>query len=304
MEPLQLTISDWKHEIDLTLQAKSLNALENGQVLFFPKLDFIFQAEEKKFLSATCAKNGRKNVSYNSKNDRLKGTSCKQEDYNRLKKLLARYAQTSTDFLRRLLPHYAEHLEQGRTSYRPVQIQGRPSSIRKDDTRLHVDAFPATPNQGKRILRIFTNVNPHEEPRVWRLGEPFPQVAARFANQLPPYRPWIAKILKLSKSTKSLRTAYDHYMLHIHDQMKSDNDYQRYVSQIEVNFPPQSTWIVFTDQVSHAAMSGQFAFEQTFYLPPERLLNQDLAPINVLAKQIKCWVSLHSTQPTSFNLNA
>ena len=31
---------------------------------------------------------------------------------------------------------------------------------RKDDTRLHVDSFPATPSGGRRILRVFSNVNP------------------------------------------------------------------------------------------------------------------------------------------------
>ena len=54
---------------------------------------------------------------------------------------------------------------------------GRAVSWRKDDSRLHVDAFPSRPNHGERILRVFCNVNPHGEDRVWRVGEPFEAMA-------------------------------------------------------------------------------------------------------------------------------
>ncbi|CAI2400933.1 Protein of uncharacterised function (DUF2843) [Serratia proteamaculans] len=54
------------------------------------------------------------------------------------------------------------------------------SSWRKDDSRLHVDAFPSRPNLGEHILRIFTNINPHGEHHQWRIGESFPQLARRF----------------------------------------------------------------------------------------------------------------------------
>ena len=56
-------------------------------------------------------------------------------------------------------------------------------------------------------------------------------------------------------------------MLQIHDRMKKNIDYQARVSFQEINFSANSTWIVFTDQVSHAALKGQYLLEQTFYLP-------------------------------------
>ena len=34
-----------------------------------------------------------------------------------------------------------------------------------------------------------------------------------------------------------------------------------------MDLPAGSTWMTFTDQVSHAAMAGQYQFEQTFLLP-------------------------------------
>ena len=37
-----------------------------------------------------------------------------------------------------------------------------------------------------------------------------------------------------------------------------------------VDLPAGSTWLTFTDQVGHAAMAGQYQFEQTFLLPVSR----------------------------------
>jgi len=57
-------------------------------------------------------------------------------------------------------------------------------------------------------------------------------------------------------------------MLAIHDRMKSDNRYQSQIPQTELPILPGATWACFTNSVSHAAMSGQFAFEQTSPVPP------------------------------------
>ena len=51
-------------------------------------------------------------------------------------------------------------ITRARASFRPAEIAGRQTSWRKDDTRLHIDSFPASPVQGRRILRVFSNVNP------------------------------------------------------------------------------------------------------------------------------------------------
>jgi len=61
--------------------------------------------------------------------------------------------------------------------------------------------------------------------------------------------------------------------------MKSRDDYQREAVQNEFHFPPGSTWIVFTDQVSHAAMGGQHLFEQTFYLPVRAMADENEIPL-------------------------
>jgi hypothetical protein len=66
--------------------------------------------------------------------------------------------------------------------------------------------------------------------------------------------------------------------------MKADLAYQKNAPQTEIQFPPGATWIVYTDCVSHAAMSGQHLFEQTFYLPVNAMQNPDKSPLHVLQK--------------------
>jgi hypothetical protein len=149
---------------------------------------------------------------------------------------------------------------------------------------LHVDAFPATPNQGRRILRVFANVNPTGLPRVWRVGEPFEEVARRFLPKINKQLPGYAALLQLLKITKTTRSEYDHIMLQIHDRMKADLHYQRNVMQDEIHFVPNTTWIVQTDHVSHAAMSGQHVLEQTFYLPVNAMQAPALSPLHTLER--------------------
>jgi hypothetical protein len=73
-------------------------------------------------------------------------------------------------------------------------------------------------------------------------------------------------------------------MLQLHDRMKADPEYQAGAEQIAYDFPPGSTWIVFTDQVSHAAMAGQHLLEQTFYLPVTAMLDQTKSPLRILER--------------------
>jgi hypothetical protein len=83
---------------------------------------------------------------------------------------------------------------------------------------------------------------------------------------------------------KGRRTEYDHIMLGIHDAMKADTEYQSQVPQTQLAFPPGVTWACFTDRVSHAAMSGQFALEQTFYLPVDAMNDPASTPLRVLER--------------------
>ena len=265
--------SDWRAHIDQDVQYQTLSDLENGHVLFFPQMNFPLDAHEHSLLSAT-VDGKRKNISMD----------ISKPSAGSLHGMMLRFAHCSDTLLQNLLPHYKNNLIQGRTSFRPVEIAGRTSSWRKDDTRLHVDSFPATPVQDKRILRIFTNINPQGKSRVWRVGEPFEQVAARFIPSIHKPLPGSSTVLRLLNITKSMRSEYDHTMLQLHDRMKADLDYQTHATQTTFEFPAGSTWMVYTDQVSHAAMAGQHVLEQTFYLPVTAMQNPQQSPLRVLER--------------------
>jgi 3-deoxy-D-manno-oct-2-ulosonic acid (Kdo) hydroxylase len=267
--------------VDRETQQKSIRSLEEGKVIYLPKLGFALNPHENAFLTPKLLSPKSKNVSFDSRRG-VHGADCENKD--ELKAMMERFASHANQVIKSLFPAYADHIKQGRTSFRPAEISGRPSSYRKDDTRLHVDAFPATPVRGNRILRVFTNVNPNGVPRIWKLGEPFETVVEKIIPWIHGPLPGLSYLLKTFKITKGVRSAYDHYMLHMHDMMKGDLEYQKSAGQTEFHFPPQSTWVVYTDQVSHAALSGQFLFEQTFYLPPKGLCHEESSPLKILER--------------------
>ena len=200
--------------------------------------------------------------------------------------MMERFFQDSRHLIEQLFAPYKDSLEIGRTSYRPIEVRGRKTSLLKDDTRVHVDAFPATPNHGKRILRVFSNINPDQKPRVWHLGESFEKVVLAFLPTL--HKPFFGSrtLLAWAKITKSYRTRYDHYMLELHNAMKKSDGYQQTVTKTVFDFPAGSTWVVMTDAVSHAALSGQYLLEQTFYLPVEAMVYPQKSPLRLLEKNL------------------
>jgi len=278
-----LDITSWPGPFSEKMVSKTADALESGSILFAPKLNFELSENERRFLSADCLDGKSKNISFRPGSGALGGTSCQGTDRASLLAMLQRYYTSASELLRRLCPGYRDHLKPGFTSFRPAEVAGRATSWRKDDTRLHVDAFPSRPMQGVRILRVFTNVNP-QASRIWRVGEPFEQAAARFFPAIRAPLPGSSAVLQLLRVVKSTRTPYDHFMLGIHDRMKADQKYQDEVAQSEIAFPPGATWACYTDSVSHAAMSGQFAFEQTFYLPVSAMKDPNRSPLRVLER--------------------
>ncbi len=273
--------TDWRAERNDQATA----ALETGNIIYFPKLIFSLLPEEMPLLSSPLSNGKAKNISLNTQTQVLQGVQADSAQIELIKNVLHRYAKQSTQLLASLMPQYGAAIQIGRTSFRAVEIFGRKAaSYKKDDTRLHVDAFPATPTQGMRILRIFSNIHPNGKPRVWHVGEPFEQVAATFLPHISSPWPGSAQLLQALKITKSRRTHYDHIMLHMHDSMKKNLNYQQSVAHVEVAFPAATSWIVYTDHVSHAALSGQHVLEQTFYLPVAAMHDPSRSPLRILEK--------------------
>jgi hypothetical protein len=275
----------WTHGTSDERSAGLAASLESGDVLFFPALAFAVHASERRLISQAMATTA-KNISFDPRSGRVGGFARDGSDATALRDLIARFSRLAATFVGEVLPAYRDQIEIGRTSFRPIEIAGRSSSWRKDDTRLHVDSFPATPVHGRRILRVFSNVNPYGKARTWRIGDHFENVARRFAGRLRIPSRGSATLLHLLRLTKAPRSVYDALMLQLHDLMKADTDYQSAAPQTPFEFPPGSTWMAFTDQVSHAAMAGQFQLEQTFLLPIDAMLDPQRSPLRILERLV------------------
>jgi hypothetical protein len=275
-------IASWSPRVSPQATEAMVRELEAGAVLVLPNLAFMLEHDEKRFLDPRWSDARAKNISF--ERNTIRGALGTPKDHMALAHMIGRFAADASALVASLFPRYAPYLKRARTSYRPHGAIARAVSWRKDDSRLHVDAFPSRPNHGERILRVFCNINPRGEDRVWRVGEQFEPMAARFLPTVRTMRPAESALLAALRVTKTRRSEYDHLMLGLHDRAKADLDYQRNSPQREVRFAPGTTWICFSDQVMHAATSGQFMFEQTIHLPLNALYEPARSPLAVLER--------------------
>ena len=261
-------------DTQLELERDGLLALDRG---------FVLAPEERPCL-ALRAGAGPKNISLSPDGAVVRGVES--DGMVAAGKLMRRYAAWAETLLLKIAPGYTGHLQRGRTSLRTRAVSGEGLSPRKDDRRLHIDAFASQPTGGKRILRVFSNINPDGEARLWRVGEPFEDHARRWIERLRRPLPGEAWALHRFGITKSRRTPYDALMLGLHDASKLDADYQRDAPRREIAFPAGSSWIAFTDSTVHAAIAGRHALEQSFYLPVEAMDAPEASPLRVLERMV------------------
>jgi hypothetical protein len=281
---IEVASADWQ-AANLSVPRETLLAgVERGKVLYFPNLRFTIAGGEQALLDPAIADPKRKNISLAPNGGALAGVLGDAVTQSAVRALIGRYQTNARSLIDGLFPEYRGRLRVAPTSLRLHRVETRDTSWRKDDSRLHVDAFPSRPNYGERILRVFTNVNPQGAPRVWRVGEPFEDMAQRFLPAIKPQLPGAPWLMNLLHITKTPRSDYDHLMLHLHDAMKADMDYQKASPQEEMPFPPGSVWVCFSDQTSHAVMSGQFMLEQTFFLPVDAMAQPECAPLGILQR--------------------
>jgi len=279
----RLQQASWDAALAAASGSEALAALEAGNVLLLDDLRFETRAQEAPLFTPAIL-GSSKNASFDPATGRLTGTTASGADAALLGALIARFSEAAARLVDGLLPRYCGQVTRARASFRPAEISGRRTSWRKDDTRLHVDSFPATPSGGRRLLRLFTNVNPEGRARTWRIGDDFEAVARRFAPRLRLPLRGSGRLLALVGVTKSPRTAYDALMLQLHDRMKEDEAFQRQSPQTTIDFAAGSTWLAFTDHVSHAAMAGQYQLEQTFLLPVAAMEEPDRSPLRILER--------------------
>lgn len=279
----------WQDDVNSAGQAeKYCERLESGRVLFFDNIPFDLPAAHQEFLLAQRQTDSafHKNISYRPKKKAIRGLSA-GSDASRLREIMEHYSAAVTRFVFDFLKPYANKLDLDFASFRPLEEKGRNLPFKKRNDLLHVDSFPTRPTKGARILRVFTNINPNES-RIWNVAEPFDLLAERYARKADLAKfagkssSGFARILKSVGLPVADYSAYDKFMLHFHDYLKGDEDFQANCDKIRLEFPPRSTWLVYTDGVPHAALSGQFALEHTYIVPVSALVAESKAPISIL----------------------
>lgn len=276
-----IEIKSWIGPFKAELCSRARGALESGKVLFFPDLAFRVAEDEQAFLSPRVTDGRSKNISFDHTRGKLQGMAVTGDEETRLAAMIARFGEGAAGVVGDLLGY--RNVERARTSFRPVEIEGRSYSPTNDDRLLHVDAFPSRPMNGRRILRFFSNVAP-ERARNWNVGEPFEPFAAKFLPRVRAPLPGQSWLFEKLGVTHGRRGRYDEVMLSLHDVCKLDRDYQTNGPHESVSFPPGSSWMVFTDQVLHAALGGAMALEQTFHFDVAEMAEPARSPLRVLER--------------------
>lgn len=285
----------WPPTVDAGARARQCcEQLEQGAILLFSRPPFPLPEPDREFLISQRHIDSRlhKNISYRPGEDVLRGFSDGQDNENRLHRIMRDYSSAVTGFVNRFLRPYAGKLQLDYASFRPLEEQGRDLPLHKRNDLLHVDAFPSRPARGGRILRVFTNISPDQD-RIWLTGERFAALAQHYALQAGlgemcrrgfSLKARIAHLLHSARLPVADRTRYDEFMLRFHDWLKENSQFQSGAEKARLSFPPLATWLVFTDGVPHAALSGRFALEQTFIIPAAALAAPDCAPVHILEK--------------------
>jgi hypothetical protein len=71
-------------------------------------------------------------------------------------------------------------------------------------------------------------------------------------------------------------------MMRFHNFLKENASFQAECRKEYVQFPAGSSWMVYTDMVPHAVLSGQYALEQTFLVEHQAMVSPESSPLSVL----------------------
>jgi hypothetical protein len=271
--------------------------LEAGSILFFPRSPIALSDDDLQFLRGQQQTDSslHKNIAYKPKSDELTGVDTKTANpaaVDRLRAIMRGYSQSVTAFLTGFLAPYAGRWRLDYASFRPQEERGRDLPLRRRNDLLHTDAFPTRPTHGARILRFFNNIHA-TRTRDWVVSDPFRAVATKYAPAeiaLPRPDSAAGRALKslatgigLGAAAPALkRSPYDEFMMRFHNFLKENREFQSTCAKYDYQFPPGSSWMVYTDMVPHAVLAGQYALEQTYLVAAEAMVAPEHAPLRVL----------------------
>ena len=274
--------------------------LEAGDILFFPETPIAIPEDDLSFLLGhqQVGSGYHKNIAYRPLEDRITGFDAQDAaSAERLRGIMGRYSRDVIAFLQHFLEPYRSQWKVDYASYRPEEEQSRALALRKRNDLLHTDAFPTRPTHGDRILRFFNNINP-QRTRNWITTETFDVLVQKMCTgKLNNGTVPLPSSMETSAIKKGLagigagklvpslkRSPYDEFMMRFHNYLKENSHFQQNCPKQHWEFPPGSSWMVYTDMVSHAVLSGQFALEQTLIVSRQAMVVPEKSPYGVLSR--------------------
>lgn len=278
------------------------DALERGKIVKFTRCPFELPTDEELALLRTELPRQLKlkNVSYHPEVDRVTGLDDNSPVGDLAYEVLSTHRQRVIDFLEDVVPALAANMKAGTCSFRPLEEKGRNLKPHASNELVHIDAGAYGATNGDRILRFFVNVNP-EVDRIWSSKGIFPALFEKYGHEAGLYsgltptleRGVTGKLrhallhgianIGLPLATVLDSSPYDRVMRKFHNYMKDTPEFQQITEgHQEFHFEPFSAWMVFTDMVSHASVSGQHALVFTGLVPLENCRLPELAPFNIL----------------------
>ncbi|HUO67697.1 MAG TPA: Kdo hydroxylase family protein [Gammaproteobacteria bacterium] len=244
-----------------------------------------------------------KNISYHPESNSIPRFEAEPAVRDRIERILRTHGQRVEAFLRRATPDFVPGWTLGTTSFRSIEEQGRKLKPRSSNELVHIDAGAYGATNGARILRFFVNIHPTRD-RVWGTKGGFGALLARHRELIdaakggrdrvvlekgPFDRLYSGMVTALSKVYPLFQvidsSPYDRSMRRIHNYMKENPAFRdSREGYQEIHFPPLSSWMVFTDGISHSVLSGQHALVTTVLIPLANARNPALAPFNVLGR--------------------
>ncbi|MBA3562819.1 MAG: Kdo hydroxylase family protein [Gammaproteobacteria bacterium] len=280
------------------------DALERGSIVHFPDCPIeLPPTGDLEFLRERLPEQLKlKNISYHPEADRVRGIEGDPAIVTRVHRILTGHSRRVEAFLQRIIPSLARDWTVGTVSFRPIEEQGRNLDPHASNELVHIDAGAYGATNGDRIFRFFVNVHPHED-RVWASKGRFPELYERYGHEagIDVSQRRLAGLAKgpLDHArTRLLRglektglpmarmldsSPYDRLMRRFHNFMKDTPAFQQSMEgHVDLRFKPFSAWMVFTDMVSHASVSGRYALVNTNLVPLANCRLRELAPYNIL----------------------
>jgi hypothetical protein len=280
-------------------RGKMAEALEEGRLVYFDKAPIALPSEaDLEFLRSEMPRLLKwKNVSFYPEGKRVSGLS-EAAAKERVRAILEAHLERVVGFLHEAIAPLTQGWRIGTSSFRPLEERGRNLSAHASNELVHVDAGAYGATHGGSILRFFVNVNPSAD-RVWATKGTFTDVFRRYGKEagvsgLDLREKWwdrartasLGAAAKLVPAAKLIDSSpYDRAMRRLHNYMKDTPAFQASAEgHEEFRFPPGSAWMVMTDRLSHACLSGQHAFVDTFIVPPKAFRLPAIAPLSVLTR--------------------